>query len=62
VVEDAAHSVVRAVRRHAGPRRETLKVSLWTSLLGLTEPIFVPEYWLPPSLFELARRHGIRYR
>jgi Lycopene cyclase len=25
---------------------------------GLTEPIFVPEYWNPPSLFELAQRTG----
>lgn len=34
----------------------------WTSLLmapfGLTEPLFVPEYWNPPSLFELAQRTG----
>lgn len=39
-------------------RREMLRVSALTSLLGLTEPIFVPEYWNPPSLFELARRTG----
>ena len=25
---------------------------------GLTEPLFVPEYWNPPSLFELAQRTG----
>ncbi len=25
---------------------------------GLTEPIFVPEYWNPPSLFELAQQTG----
>jgi hypothetical protein len=25
---------------------------------GLTEPMFVPEYWNPPSLFELAQRTG----
>lgn len=35
---------------------------LWTSLLtmpfGLTEPLFVPEYWSPPSLFDLAQRTG----
>lgn len=35
-----------------------LIVSLWTSLLGLTEPLFVPEYWSPPSLFDLASRTG----
>ena len=33
-------------------------VSLWTSLLGLTEPLFVPAYWSPPSLFNLALRTG----
>lgn len=39
-------------------KREMLIVSLWTSLLGLTEPLFVPEYWAPPSLFDLALRTG----
>ena len=39
-------------------RPDMLKVSALTSLLGLTEPIFVPEYWNPPSLFELAQRTG----
>ena len=39
-------------------RREMIRVSAATSLLGLTEPIFVPEYWSPPSLFELALRTG----
>lgn len=29
-----------------------------TALFGLTEPIFVPEYWNPPSLFDLAQRSG----
>ncbi len=33
-------------------------MSLWTSLIGLTEPFFVPEYWSPPSLFNLAERTG----
>ena len=41
-----------------GFRRHMLRVSFATSLLGLTEPIFVPEYWNPPSLFELAQRTG----
>jgi len=41
-----------------GFRREMLRVSLATSLLGLSEPIFVPEYWNPPSLFDLALRTG----
>jgi hypothetical protein len=39
-------------------RREMLRVSLLTSLLGLSEPIFVPIYWNPPSLFDLAQRTG----
>src|SRR3989344_301315 len=39
-------------------RREMLTVSLWTSLLGFTEPLFVPEYWSPPSLFNLALTTG----
>lgn len=39
-------------------RREMFIVSLWTSLLGFTEPIFVPEYWSPLSLFDLAFRTG----
>lgn len=32
--------------------------SLCTMPLGLTEPLFVPEYWSPPSLFDFARRTG----
>lgn len=39
-------------------KKEMIVVSLWTSLLGLTEPIFVPEYWSPPSLFDLAIKTG----
>lgn len=34
------------------------RTSCWTALLAITEPIFVPEYWDPPSLLELARRTG----
>lgn len=39
-------------------QRIMLQSSLLTSLFGLTEPIFVPEYWNPPSLFDLAQRTG----
>ena len=39
-------------------RRHMLGVSAATGLLGLTEPIFVPRYWNPPSLFGLAQRTG----
>lgn len=38
------------------------RTMLWTSVLtapfGLTEPLFVPEYWSPPSLFDLNRATG----
>lgn len=39
-------------------RRVMLVASLATMPFGLTEPLFVPEYWLPPSLFDLAARTG----
>lgn len=39
-------------------RHLMLVSSLWTMPFGLTEPIFVPRYWNPPSLFELAQRTG----
>lgn len=39
-------------------RREMIWVSLFTMPLGLTEPLFVPEYWSPPSLFNLAAHTG----
>lgn len=35
-----------------------LWASLFTMPFGFTEPIFVPEYWSPPSLFELALTTG----
>ncbi len=39
-------------------RRAMLWASLVTTPLGLSEPLFVPEYWNPPSLFDLAARTG----
>jgi len=39
-------------------RKEMLWASLFTTPFGLTEPIFVPEYWSPPSLFDLALTTG----
>lgn len=39
-------------------RKTMLYASLATMPFGLTEPLFVPEYWLPPSLFDLAARTG----
>ena len=35
-----------------------LRTSAITSLFGVTEWLFVPNYWNPPSLFELAQRTG----
>lgn len=32
--------------------------SLYTMPFGLSEPLFVPRYWNPPSLFDLAQRTG----
>jgi hypothetical protein len=40
------------------PRKEMFWISFWTAFLGLTEPLFVPEYWNPPTLFNLAQRTG----
>ena len=39
-------------------RRVMIWASLFTAPFGLTEPLFVPEYWNPPSLFDLASRTG----
>lgn len=39
-------------------RRAMLWASLFTTPLGLSEPLFVPEYWMPPSLFDLAENTG----
>ncbi len=39
-------------------RKAMLWASLFTMPFGLTEPIFVPEYWFPPSLFDLAINTG----
>ena len=39
-------------------RKEILWASLFTMPFGLTEPFFVPEYWSPPSLFNLALKTG----
>lgn len=39
-------------------RRKMLKMSLWTMAFGFTEPLFVPEYWNPPTLFNLAQNTG----
>lgn len=41
-----------------GLRKEMLWVSFFTMLFGFTEPLFVPEYWSPPSLFNLAAKTG----
>jgi len=39
-------------------RPEMLWSSVLTAPFGLTEPLFVPRYWNPPSLFDFAQRTG----
>jgi len=39
-------------------RRAMLWASIFTTPFGLSEPLFVPEYWMPPSLFDLAKNTG----
>ena len=39
-------------------RRTMWVVSLATAPFGLSEPLFVPEYWNPPTLFDLAQHTG----
>ena len=39
-------------------RKKMFWISLFTMPFGLTEPLFVPEYWNPPALFNLAARTG----
>ena len=41
-----------------GHRKVIWRTSLVTALVGLTEPLYVPRYWNPPSLFSLAQRTG----
>ena len=48
--------IIWIVRR--GLRKEMLWASVLTMPLGLLEPLFVPEYWSPPSLFNLAIKTG----
>ena len=39
-------------------RKTMLWASAFTAPFGLTEPLFVPAYWNPPSLFDLAACTG----
>ncbi|HUK92794.1 MAG TPA: lycopene cyclase domain-containing protein [Methanomicrobiales archaeon] len=50
--------LVYALLKNPESRHEMLVVSAWTSLLAVTEPLFVPRYWNPPSLFGLAQSTG----
>ncbi len=40
-------------------RKKVLLVSSLTAPLGLTEPFFIPAYWEPLTLFDLARRYRV---
>lgn len=42
-------------------RRAMRWASLFTAPFGLSEPLFVPAYWNPPSLFDLAQRTGFDF-
>lgn len=42
----------------AAGRRSLVTLGLGTMPFSLTEPLFVPSYWNPPTLFDLARRTG----
>lgn len=37
-------------------RRQMIWVSIFTAITGLAEPIFIPRYWNPPSLFNLSSK------
>ena len=50
--------VIYTLLKNNVSKKEMLVVSLWTAFLGFTEPFFVPTYWNPPSLFDLAHRTG----
>lgn len=39
-------------------RAKMMWASLFTAPFGLTEPVFVPAYWNPPSLLDLAQTTG----
>lgn len=39
-------------------RKRIVSASTLTAPFGLTEPLFVPRYWNPPSLFDLAQHTG----
>jgi hypothetical protein len=41
-----------------GERRKMWNTSLLTMPFGLTERLFVPRYWNPPGLFDLAQKTG----
>lgn len=48
-------ALYRAFPEH---RRAMVWSSVFTAPFGLTEPLFVPEYWSPPSVLDLALRIG----
>jgi len=45
--------------RGKGAKKEMLKTSAWTLPFALSEPIFVPRYWVPPTLFNLAAKYHV---
>lgn len=53
-----SRSTGRALCQKCAVATRFVKASVVIALFGLTEPIFVPRYWNPPSLFDLAQRTG----
>lgn len=54
----AIWAVIYVLLKSEESKKEMFLVSMWTALFGLTEPLFVPIYWNPPSIFDLAHRTG----
>lgn len=40
-------------------RKEMLTISSFTMAFSLTGPLFIPEYWNPPTLFNLSATIGV---
>lgn len=51
-------SLVLYCRASPANRPVILRVGAVTALTGLAEPLFIPDYWNPPTLFDLGQRTG----
>jgi Lycopene cyclase len=57
-IGSAVITVVLWFTADSADRPVILRVGLVTALTGLAEPLFVPDYWNPPTLFDLGQRTG----